>query len=120
VATLARSQTQDEVDEEKRRGEEVHQLARRMTEQSHHSAYTKNPFESKEDPHLDPSSAEFKPRAFAKSLLNLTARDPEKWKQRTAGFAFKDLHVYGFGSATDYQKTVVCCKCGLQKGGFAD
>lgn len=39
-------------------------------------------------------------------MLNLQARDPEKWKLRTAGFAFKDLNVYGFGSATDYQKSV--------------
>jgi hypothetical protein len=39
-------------------------------------------------------------------MLNLQARDPEKWKLRTAGFAFNDLNVYGFGSATDYQKSV--------------
>jgi len=83
-------------------------LARRLTVQSHLSAYERNPFEADEDSILNPNSPNFQPRAFAKSLLNLQARDPEKWKQRTAGFAFKDLNVYGFGSATDYQKTVVC------------
>lgn len=105
AVSLTRAKTREEVEEEKR-GDEVHELARRMTQQSHHSAYTKNPFESKDDPLLDPNSPDFSPRAFAKSLLNLTAQDPEKWKNRTAGFAFKDLSVYGFGSATDYQKTV--------------
>ncbi len=106
-ATLSRVQTVDEI-EEKRRDAEVHNLARRMTAQSQQSVYHSNPFESKEaHPELDPLSPEFKPRAFAKSMLNMTSRDPEKWKQRTSGFAFKDLNVYGFGSATDYQKTVV-------------
>lgn len=92
--------------EDKRRDDEVLKLARKFTQQSHHSVYNKNPFET-DDPILDPSSPEFRPKAFAKSLLNLQARDPEKWKLRTSGFAFKDLNVYGFGSATDYQKDVV-------------
>jgi ABC-type multidrug transport system ATPase subunit len=92
--------------EEHRRDQEVLHLARRYTTQSHHSAYNENPFEAKENSVLDPASPNFSPRAFAKSLLNLQARDPEKWKQRTAGFSFKDLNVYGFGSATDYQKSV--------------
>jgi hypothetical protein len=105
--TLERSMSKDEI-EEKRRDDEVLKLARKYTSQSHHSIYNKNPFEEKEDSILNPASPNFSPRAFAKSLLNLQARDPEKWKQRTTGFAFKDLNVYGFGSATDYQKSVVC------------
>jgi len=110
TATLSRTKTQDQIDEEKRDDELLH-LARRYTSQSQHSAYDKNPFEAigQEESILNPASANFKPRAFAKSLLNLQARDPEKWKQRTAGFAFKDLNVYGFGSGTDYQKDVVSC-----------
>jgi ABC-type multidrug transport system ATPase subunit len=97
--------TNDEI-EEKRRDDEVTQLARKITTQSRHSTYNDNPFEAQRDTILDPASPNFSPRAFAKSLLNLQARDPEKWKQRTAGFAFKDLNVYGFGAETDYQKTV--------------
>lgn len=95
----------DEI-EEKRRDEEVLRLARKYTTQSHNSVYHKNPFEAEEDSPLNPASPNFKPHAFAKSLLNLQARDPEKWKLRTAGFAYKDLNVYGFGLATDYQKSV--------------
>lgn len=103
--TLTRAPTLSEV-EEKRRDEEIHQLARKFTTQSHQSVYHENPFESPEDSKLNPNSENFSPRAFAKSLLNLQARDPEKWKQRTAGFAYRDLNVYGFGSETDYQKSV--------------
>lgn len=102
-----RGESRDEVDEEEeKRNEEVLQLARRYTTQSHNSVYHKNPFEEGEDSVLNPASPNFKPHAFAKSLLNLQARDPEKWKTRTAGFAYKNLSVYGFGSATDYQKSV--------------
>lgn len=109
TATLSRTKTQEQIEEEKR-DDEIHQLARRYTSQSNRSVYTKNPFEEgkNEDSILNPNSPNFNPRAFAKSLLNLQARDPEKWKARTAGFAFKDLYVYGFGSDTDYQKDVVC------------
>jgi ATP-binding cassette, subfamily G (WHITE), member 2, PDR len=103
--TLTRALSREEI-EENRRDEEVHQLARRYTSKSHHSVYDDDPFNPREGSPLDPASENFSPRAYAKSLLNLQARDPEKWKQRTAGFAFKDLNVYGFGSATDYQKSV--------------
>jgi hypothetical protein len=88
------------------RDAEVLDLARRLSTMSHQSIYQKNPFSEGKDSALDPQSPNFSPRAFARSLLNLQARDPEKWKQRTAGFAFKDLNAYGFGSATDYQKSV--------------
>jgi hypothetical protein len=107
TGSLTRQPTHDEI-EEKRRGEEIHKLARKYSTQSHQSIYEKNPFKDSADSILDPTSPNFKPRAFAKSLLNLQSRDPEKWKQRTAGLAFKDLNVFGFGSATDYQKSVVC------------
>ena len=89
------------------RSAEVLDLARRLSIISRQSIYqNNNPFSEGKDSALDPQSPNFSPRAFARSLLNLQARDPEKWKQRTAGFAFKDLNAYGFGSATDYQKSV--------------
>jgi ATP-binding cassette subfamily G (WHITE) protein 2 (PDR) len=93
--------------EEKKRDDELYHLARKYTTHSQTGVYDKNPFEAEEDSILNPASPNFKPRAFAKSLLNLQARDPEKWKGRTSGFAFKDLSVYGFGESTDYQKDVV-------------
>lgn len=89
-----------------RRDQEVLALARKFTNQSATSTYTESPFHAKEDSVLNPHSANFRARAWTKSLLNLQAREPEKWQQRTTGFAFRNLNVYGFGSSTDYQKTV--------------
>ena len=83
---------------------EVHQLARRMTEQSITNG--QNPFEAPKGSILDPHSENFSSRAWAKSLLQLQSRDPEKYPTRTAGIAFRNLSVHGFGAATDYQKTV--------------
>jgi ATP-binding cassette subfamily G (WHITE) protein 2 (PDR) len=84
-------------------GERVHQLARRLTEQSMGDV---NPFEAPEGSPLDPKSENFSARAWAKALLNLHSRDPEKYPKRTSGVAFQNLSVHGFGSETDYQKTV--------------
>ncbi|MCJ1420821.1 hypothetical protein MMC32_007180 [Xylographa parallela] len=83
---------------------EIHQLARQMTEQSITSG--QNPFEAPKGSKLDPRSENFSSRAWAKSLLQLQSRDPEKYPTRTAGIAFRNLSVHGFGAATDYQKTV--------------
>lgn len=102
---INRIKTREE-EEHQRRDEEVLSLARHFSTRTQNSAHQKNPFEAQEGSVLDPHSPNFSPRAFIKSLLNLQAQDPGKWKTRTAGFAFKDLNVYGFGSATDYQKSV--------------
>lgn len=65
-----------------------------------------NPF-LESHPHLNPSSAEFDARAWAKALLHHSAVDPDTYPRHTAGVAFKQLGVYGFGSDTDYQRTVL-------------
>ena len=53
---------------------------------------------------MDPTSSHFRPRAWIRALLD--AQDPNQYKPRTAGFSFRNLNAYGFGTATDYQKTV--------------
>jgi ATP-binding cassette subfamily G (WHITE) protein 2 (PDR) len=58
------------------------------------------------DPALDPTSKTFSAKAWISNLISLTSRDPKKHPARTAGIAFRDLNVYGFGSPTDYQKDV--------------
>lgn len=83
--------------------EKVHRLARQLTEQSMSGH---NPFDAPGGSALDPRSENFSARSWAKALLNLQSRDPEKYPQRTAGVAFQNLSVHGSGSATDYQKTV--------------
>jgi hypothetical protein len=39
-------------------------------------------------------------------MLALQSRDPERYPTRIAGVSFTNLNVHGFGSPTDYQKTV--------------
>lgn len=94
---------QEEERETRRRHGEVLSLARRYTSQSLADV---NPLNPEKDSILDPYSPNFSAKAWTKSMLNIISHDPEKFPQRTAGFAFKNLNVYGFGAATDYQKTV--------------
>ncbi|KAI5452128.1 Multidrug resistance protein [Naganishia albida] len=54
----------------------------------------------------DPFSDSFDSRAWIKSLLAITSRDPEKYPRRTAGIAFKNLSVHGYASDVEYQQTV--------------
>ena len=104
--------------------QEVAHLARQLTQQSIHTgggdeknsrlrparsikdiggAY-RNSFIDSSDPALDPSSGQFKPEAWVRTLIGLQSRDPERYPQRVAGVAYKNLNVHGFGSLTDYQK----------------
>ena len=88
---------------------EVHRLARTLTEKTMYSTTLMGeagPFNAAEDSQLNPKSPNFSSRAWAKSLLQLQSRDPERYPERTAGMAFRNLNVNGFGKGTDYQKTV--------------
>ncbi|KFY50876.1 hypothetical protein V496_09128 [Pseudogymnoascus sp. VKM F-4515 (FW-2607)] len=85
---------------------QITDLARTFTQSSirndqgeHH-----NPFTSS-DPTLDPRNEKFNARAWTKTLVGITSRDPERYPTRTAGVAYKNLNVHGFGNPTDYQKT---------------
>jgi hypothetical protein len=92
-------------DEDARREEEVHHLARRLTRQSTYSNLEANPLDADPDSKLNPNSPNFSAKAWAKSLVNLQQSD-DKNPRRTAGVAFRNLNAYGFGASTDYQKTV--------------
>jgi len=85
----------------------IHDLARAVTQYSikdDHGEHV-NPFEGSTDPLLDPASGKFSARAWCKTLVGLQSRDPERYPERTAGVAYKNLNAHGFGEATDYQKT---------------
>lgn len=104
----------------------VAQLARQLTQQSGqadggdqklarlHTARSikdiggdyRNSFIDPSDPALDPNSGQFRPEAWVRTLIGLQSRDPERYPQRVAGVAYKNLNVHGFGSLTDYQKYV--------------
>jgi hypothetical protein len=88
----------------------VRNLARQLSRSSivsRNDAEPLNPFQSeKTDPQLDPTSDEFNAQEWVKSILAIQSRDPERYPSRTAGVSFTNLNVHGYGSATDYQKTV--------------
>ncbi|RDW75194.1 AtrD-1 [Coleophoma cylindrospora] len=86
---------------------EITKLARAITEVSIKNAHGEpvNPFLGSDDPALNPSSGKFSAKAWAKALLHLQSRDPERYPERTAGISYKNLAAHGFGEATDYQKT---------------
>ncbi|KAF2434531.1 hypothetical protein EJ08DRAFT_646484 [Tothia fuscella] len=94
-------------EEDQRREAEVHALARKLTKQSSFSEIGDvNPFEAGEGSRLDPHSEHFNGKAWSKAVLNFHLKDPEAHPLRTASVAFRNLNVFGFGSATDYQKSV--------------
>ncbi|KAI1388115.1 ABC-2 type transporter-domain-containing protein [Hypoxylon trugodes] len=99
--------TQVEDDSELERRESiVHDLARRYTTQSHATGVNgQNPYlDAGENSPLNPHSSHFSARAWAKAIVNLA--DQEGHGFRTAGVAFQNLNVHGFGAETDYQKDV--------------
>ena len=86
---------------------EVAQLAKQLTQHSIRTAEGNeypNPFLGSDNPALDPGSGHFKPEAWIRTLIGITSRDPERYPQRTAGIAYRNLSVHGFGSLADYQK----------------
>lgn len=89
-----------------RREEEVHQLARRYTSQSHYSSTNQNPFDAEPGSSLDPNGEHFNARAWCKAMMHLQTSDEKAHPVRTAGVSFSNLNVHGFGTDTDYQKTV--------------
>jgi ATP-binding cassette subfamily G (WHITE) protein 2 (PDR) len=58
------------------------------------------------DPELDPNSDRFKSRKWVRNMLQMTSRDPDRYPRRTAGVSFRNLNVYGYGTAADYQMNV--------------
>lgn len=93
-------------DEDKKRDEEVHALAQKLTKQSSYTESELSPFEATGDSKLNPHSEHFNGKAWAKAMLNTHLRDPKAYPLRTAGLAFRNLNAFGYGAATDYQKDV--------------
>ncbi|PYH67281.1 pleiotropic drug resistance family ABC transporter [Aspergillus vadensis CBS 113365] len=58
------------------------------------------------DPELDPNSEQFNSLKWTKNLLRITSRDPDRYPRRTAGVSFRNMNVFGYGTAADYQANV--------------
>jgi ATP-binding cassette subfamily G (WHITE) protein 2 (PDR) len=84
------------------RDEKVHEIARVLSRTM--SQAPDDPFTYEGDSPLNPASSHFNAREWVKSMYKLN--QAEGVKQRTAGVAFKNLNVHGFGADSDYQKTV--------------
>lgn len=104
--TTQNSEAASEADSAERRNSAVHALARRYTQQSTTSTIRQNPFNAAAGSPLDPQGEAFNARAWAKAMLHTQLEDPNAPPIRTAGVAFSNLNVHGFGSDTDYQKSV--------------
>ncbi|GAB7349560.1 hypothetical protein MBLNU459_g0255t1 [Dothideomycetes sp. NU459] len=86
--------------------QEVHQLAKEFADQTPHSMVGRNPFAAEPGSTLDPNGENFNARAWCKAMLQLYTEDNKAHPPRTVGVAFSNLNVHGFGSDTDYQKSV--------------
>ncbi|KAK7421173.1 Multidrug resistance protein [Neonectria punicea] len=91
-------------DAEERMNHEVVELARRLTTRSHGAPGTLFPVPA-EGP-FNPASPDFNPRKWARAFYEIRKDTSEGTPPKTTGVAFTNLNVYGFGSATDFQKTV--------------
>jgi ATP-binding cassette subfamily G (WHITE) protein 2 (PDR) len=88
-------------DEDRRREQEVHAIARKLTQHSTYSESELNPFDTSKDSKLNPHSERFNAKAWTKAMLDTHLRDPKSYPLRTAGIAFRHLNVFGFGVSTD-------------------
>ncbi|KAJ5453971.1 ABC multidrug transporter A-2 [Penicillium daleae] len=103
--------TADDIEET--RHKEITALARTFSQLSN-KAYSEkgglhdegiNTFlETEQDPELNPNDLDnFNSRKWAKNFLQMTSRDPDRYPRRTAGVSFRNLNVFGYGTAADYQ-----------------
>lgn len=84
---------------------DIHQLARRVTSRSE-ADQDGHLFPLQADSPLDPNSPHFDASKWAKAYYRSRTRAADGTTPHTAGVAFKNLDVFGFGAPTDYQKTV--------------
>lgn len=90
---------------EVQREDEVLDLARQFTTRSIQGSH-QSPFTAEPDGPLDPKSANFKAKQWAKAFYNVRYNAKEGAPARVAGLSFKNLNVWGYGSPTDYQMSV--------------
>lgn len=84
---------------------ELHALARRISSRSESGAAGPLFPVSSNGP-LDPNSPQFNARLWAKAFLRDRTAASDGNKPKTSGVAYRNLDVYGYGTATDFQKTI--------------
>ncbi|OQD89391.1 hypothetical protein PENANT_c002G07605 [Penicillium antarcticum] len=87
----------------------IHKLASRLSRHTVGSDVANpynNIFHPLPDSELDPHSSSFDTRAWVEALVRYESKDPDSRKRRKSGVAFRNVDVFGFGMAADYQKSV--------------
>ncbi|KAF2793263.1 ABC drug exporter AbcA [Melanomma pulvis-pyrius CBS 109.77] len=88
-----------------RRHATVQLLAREFSHNSSDSSGSKPIFGSNDpDSPLNPSGDKFNARAWAKNVARAAEERGQRFRQ--IGLCFEDLNVFGYGTPTDFQKTV--------------
>ncbi|KAH7419378.1 ABC-2 type transporter-domain-containing protein [Cadophora sp. MPI-SDFR-AT-0126] len=95
----------NEKGEEKLR-DEMLQLVRRLTTRSQGAGASATLFPVQADGQLDPNSSQFNAKQWAKAFYKARQESLEGNAPKTTGVAFKNLNIYGFGTDTDFQKSV--------------
>lgn len=85
---------------------EMLQLARRLTTRSQGVGAPASLFPLQEDGLLDPNSDQFNAKQWAKAFYKVRQESLDGNAPKTTGIAFQNLNVYGFGTDTDFQKSV--------------
>lgn len=98
------TELRDVQDREALADQEVNALARRLT--SHSQGTPETLFPIADSGPLNPESPNFNARKWAKAFYDIRTDTAEGNPPRTTGIAFRNLDVYGFGSSTDFQKSV--------------
>jgi ATP-binding cassette subfamily G (WHITE) protein 2 (PDR) len=65
------------------------------------------------DSSLDPAGKNFSAKAWLSNLVGFISKDPSSYHPRYTGVSFRNLNVYGFTTATDYQKNVINILVGI-------
>ncbi|OQD88934.1 hypothetical protein PENANT_c003G00615 [Penicillium antarcticum] len=55
------------------------------------------------DPELDPNSDTFISRKWVRNMLRMVSSDVNRYPRRKVGVSFRNLNVFGYGTAADYQ-----------------
>lgn len=84
--------------------DDIHDLAKEITTESHSTPG--GPFSASTEGPLNPNSPAFDARKWTKAFLGIRKDALGSSSPKTIGVAFKDLDVYGYGAATNFQKNV--------------
>lgn len=86
---------------------EIEALARRLTRASTAAADELHAFAPQPGSRLDPNSPNFDARAWVKAYIRLAESEDGAAPPRSLGVAFKKLHVFGWTSGAEHQKSYV-------------